>query len=95
MTLEYSVAKSSLHALAKLTAYNLSKIGVRCNIVTPGNLMFEGSVWHRKFNEDKSLVEKYLQENVPGGRIGKPHDIFEAIQSHNIKKIQVLLMGLI
>ena len=52
--------------------------------------MFEGSVWHRKFNENASLVEKY--KNVPGGRIGKPHDIFEAIQ---YIKIQVLLMGLI
>ena len=49
-------------------------------MITPGNLMFEGSVWQRKLLADSSAVEAYLVDNVPGGKIGVPQDIYDAIQ---------------
>ena len=78
--IEYGIAKSTLRALNKASAHYLSAMNIRCNMITPGNLMFEGSVWHKKILEDRSTVEKYLKESVPGGKIGVPQDIFDAIQ---------------
>lgn len=78
--IEYGVAKSTLRALNKASANYLSEMNIRCNMITPGNLMFDGSVWQRKLLADSSAVEAYLNDNVPGGRIGIPNDIFGAIQ---------------
>jgi NAD(P)-dependent dehydrogenase (short-subunit alcohol dehydrogenase family) len=78
--IEYGIAKSTLRALNKASANYLSAMNIRCNMITPGNLMFEGSVWHRKLLADSSAVEAYLVENVPGGKIGVPQDIFDAIE---------------
>lgn len=78
--IEYGIAKSTLRALNKASARYLSDMNIRCNMITPGNLMFEGSVWHRKILADSSAVETYLNEHVPGGKIGGPKDIFEAIR---------------
>lgn len=78
--IEYGIAKSALRALNKASAHYLSEMNIRCNMITPGNLMFEGSVWHRKLLADSSALESYLSEIVPGGKIGMPQDIFDAIQ---------------
>lgn len=78
--IEYSIAKSTLRALNKASAHYLSEMNIRCNMITPGNLMFEGSVWHRKLLADKSAVESYLSKTIPGGKIGVPQDIFDALQ---------------
>tara|TARA_B100000963_G_scaffold207101_1_gene180394 strand:+ start:832 stop:1548 length:717 start_codon:yes stop_codon:yes gene_type:complete len=78
--LGYSVAKSALKALTKCTAHRLSGTPIRCNLVTPGNLMFKGSVWERKVEENPEKVSNYLTDNVPGGNLGSPKDIFEVIK---------------
>ena len=78
--IEYGIAKSTLRALNKASAHYLSEMNIRCNMITPGNLMFEGSVWQRKLLADSSAVEAYLVDNVPGGKIGVPQDIYDAIQ---------------
>ena len=78
--IEYGIAKSTLRALNKASAHYLSEMNIRCNMITPGNLMFEGSVWQRKLLADSSAVEAYLVDNVPGGKIGVPQDIYDALQ---------------
>lgn len=77
--LEYSVAKSALNAFTKICSHKYSNLGIRFNLITPGNLLFEGSVWHRKKIENEKAYENYLIENVPSKTIGEPLQIFKAI----------------
>lgn len=78
--IEYCIAKSTLQALNKSCAHHLAASGIRCNMITPGNLLFEGSVWHKKIDTDRSAVEAYLEENVPSASMGSPKHIYDAIK---------------
>ena len=78
--LEYSVAKAALKSFTKLSSRKLSDLGIRVNLITPGNLFFDGSVWERKKSEDEEAYWKYLETNVPMKAIGDPSDIFHAIK---------------
>lgn len=78
--LEYSVSKSSLKAFTKLCSQKFSHMDVRFNLVTPGNLMFEGSVWESKRLHDELMFQTYLSENSPSGMIGNPDDVFNLIR---------------
>lgn len=77
--LEYSVAKSSLKSLTKLASTKLSKDGIRVNLITPGNLFFEGSVWEKKKINSINDYNTYIESNVPINRIGNVDDIYNSI----------------
>lgn len=71
----YSAAKAALNAYIRGVARPLGRQGVRINGIGPGNIVFPGSVWERKLNEDASAVEQMLHSEVPLGRLGKPKDV--------------------
>lgn len=71
----YSVAKSALNSYVKSVARPLGQIGVRINAITPGNIIFEGSVWENKLKEDPLKVNEMLHKEVALKKLGKPEDI--------------------
>jgi NAD(P)-dependent dehydrogenase (short-subunit alcohol dehydrogenase family) len=71
----YSVAKAALHAYVRGMARPLGKLGVRVNAVAPGNILFEGSVWSRKLQEDADAVSTMLGRDVALGKLGTPQDV--------------------
>ena len=71
----YSVAKAALNAYVRGTARPLGKQGIRINAVTPGNILFDGSVWFRKLIENKEAVQTMLEKDVALGRLGTPRDV--------------------
>tara|TARA_B100001964_G_C14202434_1_gene586501 strand:- start:757 stop:1530 length:774 start_codon:yes stop_codon:yes gene_type:complete len=74
----YSVSKSALNSFVK----NISKIygnKIRVNIVSPGNIYFEGGVWDKKLRENKSIVKKYIKKHVPQQKLGTPEDVANAV----------------
>jgi len=71
----YSAAKAALHAYVRGIARPLGKQGVRINAVAPGNILFDGSVWSRKWAEDKPAVQAMLAEGVALGSLGIPGDV--------------------
>lgn len=73
--LTYSAAKSALNAYIRGIARPLGKEGVRINAVSPGNVLFEGSVWHRKLNEDPDATMQMLERDVALAQLGTPRDI--------------------
>lgn len=73
--LTYSVAKAALNSYIKGISRPLGKKGIRINGVSPGNILFEGSVWDKKLQEEKISVEKYLEKNVALNMLGDPDDI--------------------
>jgi len=73
--LTYSAAKAALNAYVRGIARPLGKEGVRINAIAPGNILFEGSVWQRKVNEDAAAVEQMLARDVALSKLGSPQDV--------------------
>lgn len=73
--LTYSAAKAALNAYVRGVARPLGKEGVRINAIAPGNILFEGSVWQKKLNEDAAVVGHMLSRDVALARLGTPQDV--------------------
>lgn len=75
----YSVAKSALNFYVKSYADYLYSKNIRINTVSPGNLLFRGSVWEKKMIKEKSMVKKTLS-SVTINRLGKVREIYSVIK---------------
>jgi len=75
----YSAAKAALHAFVRGISRPLGKKGIRINAVAPGNILFKGSVWERKLNEDAKTVEQMLLKEVSLGELGTPKDVAKTV----------------
>ncbi|MBT8558159.1 SDR family oxidoreductase [Polynucleobacter paneuropaeus] len=71
----YSAAKAALHAYVRGIARPLGKEGVRINAIAAGNILFKGSVWARKLEEDAEGVQLMLEREVALARLGTPQDV--------------------
>ena len=71
----YSVAKAALESYVRGSSHHLGKRGIRMNAIAPGNILFSGSVWDRKLEENKTLVDQFLLNDVPLGKLGTPDDV--------------------
>lgn len=77
--LAYSSAKSALNSFAKTLARPLGKDRVRVNIVSPGNVMFPGSTWENKVQQNPDGVEAMLQKEVPLARLGTADEVADVV----------------
>ena len=75
----YASAKSALVSYAKNISFPLGKKGIRVNVVSPGNIMFPGSTWEKKIEEDPEKVDKMLNNEVPLQCFGSNEDVANAI----------------
>ena len=75
----YLTAKAGLEMFMKTMAARNGIHGVRFNVVAPGNVFFEGSVWDQKLQSNKLLVASYLEQHVPLGKFIEPQDIASAV----------------
>ena len=71
----YSVAKAALNAYVRGIARPLGKDGIRINAIAPGNILFDGSIWQRKLDEDLIAVEQMLHRDVALAKLGTPKDV--------------------
>ena len=71
----YSAAKSALNAYVRGISRPLAERGVRINAVSPGNLLFETSVWQKKLNEEPDRIADMLDQEVAMKRLGSPDEI--------------------
>lgn len=71
----YAAAKAALVHYAQNLTGPLAREGIRINIVSPGNILFPGSVWEQKLKVAKSDVTRMLKRDVPLKKFGTPHDV--------------------
>ena len=76
----YAVAKSSLNRFVIDIAPSLAERNVRINAIAPGNLMFPGSVWEKKYAEDQEGVDRLIHERVPLKTFGTPDDVSSLVR---------------
>ena len=74
----YSIAKNGIIALNKNLAKKMGP-DVRVNVVSPGNIMFDGSVWQKKVKENPLMVKDLIENNVALKRFAKPEEIADAV----------------
>lgn len=77
--IEYTVAKAALDMYIKTMAFKYGRDGVRFNVVAPGNVLFEGSVWEKKLSINSKDTNEYVIQKVPMGTFVTPMEIAEAV----------------
>ena len=77
--IQYSCAKAALNKYITVMAKKHASKGVRFNVISPGNVFFEGSVWDRKLSESKKETLEYIQSYVPSGEFIQTDAIAEAV----------------
>ena len=74
----YGVMKAAvIHYIAGL-AFDLAPKGVRANVVSPGNVYFDGGVWQNIERNNPELFEASVALN-PTGRFGTPEETAYAV----------------
>ena len=74
----YGVMKAALVHYVSGLAYDLAPKGIRANAVSPGNVYFEGGVWHNVEQNNRELFDRALGLN-PTGRMGTPEETAYAV----------------
>ena len=74
----YASMKAALIPFVKGMARTLAPKGVRCNMVSPGNVYFKGGVWNTVEERDPTRF-KYMMSLNPMGRMGKPEEVANAV----------------
>ncbi len=74
----YGAMKAALIHYTQGLAYDLAGRGIRANSVSPGNVYFEGGVWHQIEHANPELFATALGLN-PTGRMAKPQEVARAV----------------
>lgn len=75
----YSTAKSALNTYVKNISKLIAKDNIRINSISPGNIIFPGSTWDEKIQNDKSKTTQYIKANVPLQKFGQVQNITEMV----------------
>jgi NAD(P)-dependent dehydrogenase (short-subunit alcohol dehydrogenase family) len=74
----YNAGKAGLRAVVKTMARELGRDYVRVNMISPGNIYFEGGRWARKRELSSDEIDDMIRRVTPLGRFGKPEEIASA-----------------
>ncbi len=71
----YNAAKAGQIAMSKALALEWASEGIRVNNVAPGSIAFEGGGWGRRLVEEPEQMRVFVEQNIAGGRFGRPEEI--------------------
>lgn len=71
----YNVAKAAEISLSRALARELAPDRILVNAVAPGSLMFPGSSWERRRQEDPEAIAAFVKSDMPLGRFGTPEEV--------------------
>ena len=77
-TRSYAAVKAALLPYIKGLARNLAAKNIRANVVSPGNVFFEGGVWDVVRQRNPEMFGQMLGRN-PTGRMGTPEEVANAV----------------
>lgn len=77
--IEYSCAKAALNKYMFVMAKRYAPHGIRFNVISPGNVLFKGSVWDRKLQENEKETLDYIHTNVPLGEFIQSDTVAHAV----------------
>jgi 3-oxoacyl-[acyl-carrier protein] reductase len=71
----YNAVKAAEISLTKSLALQLAKDQIRVVSVAPGSIMFEGGSWWKRQQADPEGIARFVAQELPFGRFGKPQEI--------------------
>lgn len=74
----YSVAKAAEIHLAPALAVELAHERIRVNTLSPGSVLFEGGRWARTRAADPGAHDRFVADNLPGGRFVTLEEVADA-----------------
>ncbi|GAB7007650.1 SDR family NAD(P)-dependent oxidoreductase [Nocardioides sp. AN3] len=74
----YAAAKAAEIHLAPALAVELTKERIRVNTLSPGSVMFEGGRWDQTRAADPDAHDRFVAENLPGGRFVTLEEVADA-----------------
>jgi 3-oxoacyl-[acyl-carrier protein] reductase len=77
-TSSYSVAKAAEIHLASALAVELASERIRVNTLSPGAVEFEGGRWATTRAADPEAHERFVADNLPGGRFVTAEEVADA-----------------
>ena len=75
----YNAVKAAEISLTKSLAQQLAKDQIRVVSVAPGSILFEGGSWWKRQQSDPDGIAKFVKQELPFGRFGKPEEVGAAI----------------
>lgn len=75
----YAAAKQALIIYGRNIARSSANLGIRVNIVSPGNVIFPGGNWDNKQKKDPVAIQQLIDDIVPMQRFGSPEEIASAV----------------
>jgi 3-oxoacyl-[acyl-carrier protein] reductase len=75
----YNAVKAAEISLTKSLAQQLAKDRIRVVSVAPGSILFEGGSWWKRQQSDPEGIAKFVKQELPFGRFGKPEEVGSAI----------------
>ena len=75
----YNAVKAAEISLAKSLALQLAKDQIRVVSVAPGSILFEGGSWWKRQQADPEGIARFVKQELPFGRFGKPEEVGAAI----------------
>ena len=88
----YSTAKAALNFYLKSLSHYLSFLGVKINVISPGNIFFDGSVWDKKMKKNKKATKDLIRKTVPLNKFGTVNDITSMV-SYLVSKKSEFITG--
>ena len=77
--LTYACAKAALNRYIINSSFYLAKKNIRINAVSPGNVLFKGSIWEKKLKENKDEVQAMIKNKVPLNKFIKSEDVAKSV----------------
>ena len=77
--LTYSSIKASLESYVQNASFYLATRKIRINAISPGNVMFKGSIWEKRLSQDPKLIREMLEKKIPLKKFVDVDDISEAV----------------
>lgn len=74
----YAATKACLTHYMKSLSLSLGKEGIRVNVISPGDIYFDGGAWDNIKNNVPELYEKTLNSSLLG-RLGTPEEIADSV----------------
>ena len=70
----YNAMKAAMISHAKSMALELAP-EIRVNSIAPGSTAFPGGSWGRRLEDDPEGMRRFIEQNIPMGRFGRPEEI--------------------
>lgn len=73
----FMMAKAAQNTMIKSYSHNksYSNLGITFNTVSPGGIYIKGTGYEKEMKKNPNKFKKYVQDNYPLGRMGKPEEI--------------------